>query len=331
MKSSILQKDHSIEMLKALAAILITNSHMNRMYGDWKVLASGGAIGDALFFFCAGYTLFWSKEGSYINWYKRRINRIFPTLIAWALLHISFSMNQIVYSMKIDLGAGWFFPCIFLFYAIIFPLKKFIKEQIGLTLGICSIIIIAWYIFFGIESVDHNIYGATYFKWALYFPIMIIGSIIGHNSREKRNKNEEVLYKAIPSLLNVVISVICFYVICSFKNRTGYEAIQLLSVFPLISIIYFLWKLCNSKISNNLMKNNFLGPSILFIGSLCLEIYVGQEAVFTTSLNHIFPLNIPILIIGVIAFAFILRCFARLWSQTFRESSYNWKEIIKPI
>ena len=52
------ERNLSIDMLKFLAVFLITNSHMDKLYGEYSMLATGGAIGDVLFFFCSGYTLF---------------------------------------------------------------------------------------------------------------------------------------------------------------------------------------------------------------------------------------------------------------------------------
>lgn len=79
-------RDISIDILKCIAAIVITNSHMELLYGKYSVLATGGAIGDVLFFFCSGFTLFLGKMGRFDNWYKRRINRIYPTVFAWAIM-----------------------------------------------------------------------------------------------------------------------------------------------------------------------------------------------------------------------------------------------------
>ncbi len=72
------KRDFSVDVLKFLAALLITNSHMEILYGEYSFMATGGAIGDALFFFCSGYTLFLGRNASFFNWYKRRINRIYP-------------------------------------------------------------------------------------------------------------------------------------------------------------------------------------------------------------------------------------------------------------
>ena len=74
-------RDFSIDILKCLAALLITWSHFEKPLGDFSFLASGGAFGDGLFFFCSGYVLFLSqRDGGFFNWYKRRINRIYPTV-----------------------------------------------------------------------------------------------------------------------------------------------------------------------------------------------------------------------------------------------------------
>ena len=78
-------RDNGIEILKAFAALLVVNSHMEAMYADYGYLATGGAIGDALFFFCSGYTLFFDRGGSFMNWYKRRISRIYPTVLVISL------------------------------------------------------------------------------------------------------------------------------------------------------------------------------------------------------------------------------------------------------
>ena len=101
-------RDTSIDILKCLAAIAITNSHMDVLYHPYEQLATGGAIGDVLFFFCSGFTLFYGRMGRFDNWYKRRINRIYPTIFAWAIISSIFFDNN--HNMKDILisGGGWF-------------------------------------------------------------------------------------------------------------------------------------------------------------------------------------------------------------------------------
>lgn len=51
------QRDVSIDMMKFFAVLAITNSHMELLYGKYSALATGGAIGDVLFFFVSGFTI----------------------------------------------------------------------------------------------------------------------------------------------------------------------------------------------------------------------------------------------------------------------------------
>lgn len=54
-------RDISIDIVKFFAVFLIINSHADICYPKYSVLATGGAIGDALFLFCSGYTLWGGK------------------------------------------------------------------------------------------------------------------------------------------------------------------------------------------------------------------------------------------------------------------------------
>ena len=80
----ILQKrDIGIDIMKFFAVLLIMNSHADIMYAKYPSLATGGTIGNVMFFFCSGFTLFLKPMtglGGFTDWYKRRLNRILPTL-----------------------------------------------------------------------------------------------------------------------------------------------------------------------------------------------------------------------------------------------------------
>lgn len=101
------QRNISIDILKCFAAIVITNSHMDILYPKFGTLATGGAIGDALFFFCSGFTLFLGRMERFDNWYKRRINRIYPTVFAWAIWgSLLFNYHNDINRILLSGGAG---------------------------------------------------------------------------------------------------------------------------------------------------------------------------------------------------------------------------------
>lgn len=75
------QRNPSIDILKCIAALLITNSHMELLYGKYSVMATGGAIGDVLFFFCSGFTLFLGRMGRIIGIKEESIEYILQSLL----------------------------------------------------------------------------------------------------------------------------------------------------------------------------------------------------------------------------------------------------------
>lgn len=159
---NMVKRDICIDILKFFAVLLITNSHMELLYGKYSMLATGGAIGDVLFFFCSGYTLFLGRERRFDNYYKRRINRIYPTVIMWALLSSAF-FNR--HSDMIDIvfnGGGWFVTCIMIYYVILHLIRKFAFNHLKIVLGISLLVSLVWYLVIDIPD-DFNMYGATYF------------------------------------------------------------------------------------------------------------------------------------------------------------------------
>lgn len=97
-------RDISVDIIKFLAVFLIINSHADVCYPKYSMLATGGAIGDALFLFCSGYTLFWGGIKRFDNWYKRRINRIYPSVIACLIVKMWFGHIDIAHLTYVEIG-----------------------------------------------------------------------------------------------------------------------------------------------------------------------------------------------------------------------------------
>lgn len=98
----------------------------------------------------------------------------------------------------------------------------------------------------------------------------------------------------------------------------------------MVGFAEYFYRLCNCRLSRSLYDNRITGPVIKCIGGLCLEIYLVQFQLFTDKMNSIFPLNLFVMFLIIIAGAYILRCASRIWKQTFSDSNYDWKEIVNP-
>ena len=316
------ERDFSIDILKFMAAVLITNSHMDLLYGKYSILATGGAIGDVLFFFCSGFTLFNGRKVRFDNWYKRRINRVYPSIFAWAIL------SSFVFGISNDMkytimhGGGWFVSCIMIYYVILFFIQRFMLNKLQYAFLITTLICIAWYLLID-RPTDYNMYGYTFFKWCHYFLFMLLGASIGvHQKDMKFNEKKD--------LTGLLISIIVFYAVYFAAKTTSIgNDLQIISLIPLLGVTLYFYKLCNCNLLKKLYKSRYVGWVMNFTGGLCLEIYLVQSTLFTDKMNNIFPLNLVIMFIIILAVAYLLRCLARIFSQTFKDGEYDWNAVFK--
>ncbi len=81
-------KPSDTALMRAAAALLIANSHLESFY-PYPWLAGDGLIGNALFFFLSGFGIALgshSRDRGFFRWYFRRIVRIYPSVILAVLL-----------------------------------------------------------------------------------------------------------------------------------------------------------------------------------------------------------------------------------------------------
>lgn len=317
-------RDISIDILKFIAAISITNSHMELLYGKYSMLATGGAIGDVLFFFCSGFTLFLGSMGRFDNWYKRRINRIYPTVFAWAIIS-AFALN-LQNNMKYTIihGGGWFITCIMIYYVIIWFVRRFMAQKLWLVFSVASFVIAVWYLLLD-HRLDWGMYGATYFKWGYYFLFMLLGAMIG----DSQAKLEFLFWTDLSKLF---LCVVAYYAIIIGASRNAIlSQWQIVSLLPLLGITYYFYRLCNSSLLKRCYENRYVGWCVKFIGGLCLEIYIVQGVLLHYAMSSIFPFNIPVMFLLIFVAAYLLRCGARIFSQTFKDGPYDWKAVFKMV
>lgn len=123
------QRNLAIDILKVLAALMITNSHLKPLYIDpFTPLGTFGAPGNALFFFISGYGLCLGRWSDFNTWYSRRISRIIPSLIMWfGLLAVPFyylgthSFQELLFMSE----GYWFIRCIFIYYLLYYIVRSF--------------------------------------------------------------------------------------------------------------------------------------------------------------------------------------------------------------
>lgn len=192
-----MQRDTSIDILKCIAAIVVLNSRMELLYGDYAAFATGGAIGDALFFFCSGFTLLLGRSAGFFNWYKRRINRIYPTVFASVILACLWDKGGWNSKGLTDVlvnGGGWFVTCIMIYYAILWFVKTCAVNCLRVVFCFAFVCVLLWYFTLGIDDEHNNMYGWCYFKWVHYFIYMLLGAVVGLKKVRASEDMERVPY-----------------------------------------------------------------------------------------------------------------------------------------
>lgn len=316
-----------IDILKFLAVILITNSHMQLLYGKYSILATGGAIGDALFFFCSGFTLFLKPMESvrdFPNWYKRRINRIYPTVLAVAIVFCTFFGLRNDINWIILHGGGWFVTYIMVYYVFIYFVGLYFREKVNWVLAF--VILCTMISFYAINRpFPFNMYGEGRYpvKGFLFFIFMLLGAKVGMMDSARQAQHQW------RNLLLAFAGVVTFYAVIGLCSRIErMESLYVLSIFPLIMITYFTYLWGEGRTAKSIYNNKVGYFIIRFVGGLCLEVYLVQNSLFTDRFNFLFPLNLLIMFAIIVVAAYLLRCFSRLISQTFKDAPYDWKKMV---
>lgn len=299
-----------ITIFKCIAALLITNSHMDKLY-PIAALATGGSIGNAIFFAVSGYC-FSVKEQNFLRFFTKKIARLYPSIIiaATVLYFTAFSNNKPnnLFSYFIFPTRFWFAEAILIFYVIMyFLVKTKIIEKPHVIFSVLILVYFVIYILF-VDKTKFSVESMTefkYFKHISYFMVMLGGYYIKQNSDKIKAlvEGKRVITLGISSALFVG-----FYV---FKLA--------LDAFPSLYSIQFIMQYINlalalSLICTGLSWENTLKriPSWLFapinhIATITLEIYLMQSFAFEfIGLPSQFPLNIIVALIVLIIVATIL-------------------------
>ncbi len=321
------EKNMAIELMKFIAVIAVINSHFGPIYGKYAILGTGGAIGDVLFFFVSGFTIFMGRFGRFDNWYKRRIKRIYPSVIAWALVLSFIGIHQFTMS-QIAMGGGmWFVMCIMIYYVVLFFIHKVAVNKPLWPFLICGIAVIIWYYFE--DRSELFMYGGTLFKWLHYFFFMLTGAYVGNATFVLKNK-------AKADYIYLFMSLFLYYGILILANRIEMVAqLQLLSLLPLMGVVIYTYKICSNETVTAFMKTK-TGLCMRFIAGLCLESYIVQwdiitDPILSTYLMPLFPVNLIITFFIIIVMAYIIRCLGRIVSQIFEKEDFDWKAVVELV
>ena len=296
-------KHPDTQFLRALAILLVINSHLDKYY-PIPYIGTGGAIGNSIFFFLSAFGLYISQQEHnkhFAEWFTNRIGRIYPSL--WIVL-ISLYMpimivrGELTYNTVITFIGYFFYPpylflqALLVYYLLAFPLLKNLwKTNLLVILGMLSLLYIGCYV--SIVDLSRWSVEDSPFDFIHYFMVFIFGIYIA-----KKNKD---IGSSGPKDYFYLFSIIGLFYIHKFLMLKGlYLEYQFLQQLSMYSIVYYLLKISRSQfVMTKLMRSPVLSCVVNFLSNNTLEIYIVHQTISypIRYMQMPFPVNIIVLLI----------------------------------
>ena len=172
-----------INYLKLIATALITNSHFGNI---WPVsaLATGGLLGNVIFFAVSGFLLYNIKT-NFIKWFPKRFFRVYPALVIFTLFTVligEYTLNNLNDAFKLFIYPTnyiflvWLIVCYCIFYFVVHMDKK-VNNFLEITM---LVIFLVWILVYALVY-DKSIYSVDNvsepFILFLYTESMLMGAL----------------------------------------------------------------------------------------------------------------------------------------------------------
>lgn len=181
-------------VIRALAVLLVLNSHLDPFYAN-KMLSGGGALANALFFFLSGVGISATSattapSGVWDTLKKAmlRVPRVYaPAWVVGLLLSLfqiyRFDDAQDFFHAVVWPTRYWFLYALVLFYPVVVLAAQSLK-RVALVFGVLLIAYAVWYT----TALDLHRLSVEdyYFRWITYLGLMLFGATLGHWPRLER-------------------------------------------------------------------------------------------------------------------------------------------------
>lgn len=304
--------------LKAIATMLITNSHFDTIY-PISQLSMGGSIGNSVFFWVSGYCLANIKtRGSIavdgVAWYLHRLWRIYlPCVVAVLIntfyryaIHVATpNLKEILGNIMNPTVGFWFVQAILVLYIIYYIIVRLIDngtlsfQVVFITIGIIYAISYVVCVDKSYVSIEKD----SLFKWIYYFAVMMLGFYC--KKKKRNNAQNKVLLLIVCSALFIIFYGLQF----AIKRYTALLSFQFIIHIEEIIFIY-----CITYLFENLesffvkIKHKTAISKIAdSLAKITLEIYLVQMVVIELCAEYLaFPLSFVVAVVGIYVYAIIV-------------------------
>lgn len=308
-------KNNDTQFLRALAIILVLNSHLDRFY-PVPHIGTGGAIGNSIFFFLSAYGLYLSQQKlnrNFKEWMAHRMERVYPSLwIVLILINLPImTMQGKMSSSMVTVFIGdffnppyWFLQALLVYYLLSYPLIKNIKH---FNIGFIWIVMSLAYTSFYLLTMDLSKWTVESLPFVLihYFMIFIFGIYIA--------KKPRITYSGISDFISLLLIISLFYFHKYIMLKGTYIEYQFLQQLFMYPILYYFLKVSRSPLIDKFMQEGITSRIINFIADHTLEIYIVHTAISGLILKPkmSFPLNVIVFLILTLCMSAVVNNLAK--------------------
>jgi hypothetical protein len=302
------------KFLRFLAILFITNSHLDNLY-PVPYFGVGGSVGNSLFFMLSGFGLalsFQKKALPFHKWYPRRILRIYPSYILYALIKLALLAmvgRVIVKLTPLDLTryfvwptSAWFIGTIMALYIVLFAALRTGKPK---NLILLFTLFFIPYAYFYLTYLDLSVFSIERqgrFNWIFYQQMMLLGGYLAVNQKLIKYSGK----RDIELLALFFFIYVSYKILNSFGYLFKYQALIHIITFP---IVFFLFRIARAGFVERMVYNTAsLARFITFMSAITLEIYLIQYWIYSNGFieSLSFPINMAAFWFLVIVSSFIL-------------------------
>lgn len=299
-----------IVLMRAIAAIIITNSHYTGVYPT-DLIANGGLLGDVLFFSISGFCLA-SPRDNFGKWYLKRVIRVYTP--SWVMTIVYIILGAYILTNLQDVFDFFIWPThwhfvasIILLYIPLFFVSKYIEMNKRNFLRLTGLILFIQIILY-FTVYDYSFYHIDTVREPmiefLFFQSMLLGLHFRWKAENKSNNYRISLVK---------IGIVIFFTVLYFMSKMLFvklpeiAPLQLINPIVLWGLLYVLFELFMSIDSLLIrIEKSFLWKCISFLSNRTLEIYLVQYVIIAQCKIGPFPINWIILTSLIILSASIL-------------------------
>lgn len=298
------QKNKNITYLKAVASVLITNSHCRDIYPLF-FLAVGGSHGNAIFFILSGFCLANIKI-EMIPWLKKRWKKVLVPVAIMSIIKFitvdgirtitSINVGEHIYTL---LNQYWFVFAIAIYYPIFYMIFSHNSKKIVKMSMICHVLIyfVGYVFWINTDIFSVELEGFAPFKVFFYFGILLLGGYIRLSQdliieKIRQSRKKIIVFSTVIICTSLICWAMIYAAIMLFNKMLKLQCLIHISVYTFAIGMLILSIILVEEMNLDCYIPDTVYRGIDMIANSTLEIYLIQVTFKNLAIKFVFPFNL---------------------------------------